>query len=125
MTDVSGGSVALARRLATGVPACDVYASADYLNIDRDAQAGGLADYTVVFAQRPHGARLPRDRSEGAGVPVRRVQPPASIPDVAPDWYQTLLAPGVRIGGAHPFLDPGGYRSHMIFELAQKPLRRA
>jgi ABC-type molybdate transport system substrate-binding protein len=34
-------------------------------------------------------------------------------------WYETLTAPGVRIGGAHPFMDPGGYRAHMIFELAQ------
>ena len=34
-------------------------------------------------------------------------------------WYETLTAPGVRISGAHPFMDPGGYRAHMIFELAQ------
>ena len=28
-------------------------------------------------------------------------------------------ASGVRVNGAHPFIDPGGYRAHMIFELAQ------
>ena len=30
-----------------------------------------------------------------------------------------LTASGVRVNGAHPFMDPGGYRAHMIFELAQ------
>jgi ABC-type molybdate transport system substrate-binding protein len=41
-------------------------------------------------------------------------------PAVAPGWYQALIAPGVRIAGAHPFLDPGGYRAHMIFELTER-----
>jgi molybdate/tungstate transport system substrate-binding protein len=27
--------------------------------------------------------------------------------------------PGVVIGGSHPFLDPGGYKAHMIFQLAE------
>ena len=34
-----------------------------------------------------------------------------------------MTAGGVRISGAHPFLDPGGYRAHMIFELAQQHLK--
>src|SRR4030095_3552174 len=45
--------------------------------------------------------------------------PPASIPQVTGQWYEALTAPGVRISGAHPFMDPGGYRAHLIFELAQ------
>src|SRR5579862_7910267 len=32
--DVAGGSVSLARQLATGDLPCDLYASADYLNVD-------------------------------------------------------------------------------------------
>jgi hypothetical protein len=47
--DVSGGSVTLARRLATGAQACDVYASADYLDIDLMLKPAGLAEYTVRF----------------------------------------------------------------------------
>jgi molybdate/tungstate transport system substrate-binding protein len=41
------------------------------------------------------------------------------IPNASPDWYRVLLEPGVRISGSHPFLDPAGYRSHLMFQLAQ------
>jgi molybdate/tungstate transport system substrate-binding protein len=121
IADVSGGSVALARKLATGVQACDVYASADYLDIDLMLKPAGIADYALVFAQgRMVLAYLATDPNAQGVAAAGDFHPPASIPDAAPDWYQRLLAPGIRIGGAHPFLDPGGYRSHMILELAQK-----
>jgi molybdate/tungstate transport system substrate-binding protein len=120
LSDVSGGSVALARRLATGQQACDVYVSADYLDIDRMLKPVGLASYTVVFAQgRIVLAYLATDAKADGVAAAGEFYPPA-VPDAAPQWYQKLLEPGVRIGGAHPFLDPGGYRSHMIFELAQR-----
>ena len=107
VSDVSGGSVALARKLATGVQACDVYASADYLTIDRMLKPAGLADYTIVFAQgRMVLAYLASD-PKAQGITIE-------------NWYRKLMAPGVRIGGAHPFLDPGGYRAHMILDLAQR-----
>ena len=48
---------------------------------------------------------------------------PGPVPSVASGWQQTLTAGGVKISGAHPFLDPGGYRAHMIFELAQQHLK--
>lgn len=118
--DVSGGSVSLARRLASGAQACDVYASADYSNIDLMLKPAGLADHTVIFA---HGrmvlAYLATDPNANGVAGAGEFKPPASIPAVASDWYQKLLAAGVRVGGAHPFLDPGGYRAHMILELAQ------
>ena len=107
VSDVSGGSVALARKLATGDQACDVYASADYLVIDRMLKPAGLADYTVVFA-------------EGRIVLAYLTTDPAAQGVSEANWYQKLLAPGVRAGGAHPFLEPGGYRAHMILELAQR-----
>jgi ABC-type molybdate transport system substrate-binding protein len=121
ISDVSGGSVALARTLATGVQACDVYASADYLDIDRMLKPAGIADYTIVFARgRMVLAYLATDpRTQGIAA-AGDFRPPALIPDAVSDWYQKLLAPGIRVGGAHPFLDPGGYRAHMILELAQK-----
>src|SRR4029077_2185423 len=118
--DVSGGSVALARQLATGSQPCDVYASADYLNIDLLFKPAKLADYTIVFARgRMVLAYLATDPKARALPVSGDFNPPASIPAVAANWYQHLLAPGVHIAGAHPFLDPGGYRAHLIFELAQ------
>jgi molybdate/tungstate transport system substrate-binding protein len=107
VTDISGGSVALARKLATGAQACDVYASADYLTIERMLKPAGIADYTIVFAR-------------GRMVLAYLATDPKAQGVTAANWHRQILAPGVRIGGAHPFLDPGGYRAHMIFELAQR-----
>jgi ABC-type molybdate transport system substrate-binding protein len=121
LTDVSGGSVTLARRLASGSQACDVYASADYVNIAQLLEPAGLADFTVVFARgRMVLAYLATDPKTQGVARSGAFNPPTTIPEAAPEWYQALLAPDVRIGGAHPFLDPGGYRAHLIFELAQK-----
>jgi molybdate/tungstate transport system substrate-binding protein len=121
VVDVSGGSVTLARRLASGDLKCDVFAPADYLDIDRMLKPARLADYTVIFARgRMVLAYLATDPKANGVASAGDFRPPASIPDASPDWYRKLLAPGVRIGGAHPFLDPGGYRAHMILDLAQR-----
>jgi molybdate/tungstate transport system substrate-binding protein len=120
LKDVSGGSVALAGRLVANLEPCDVYASADYQNIDLLLKPAGLADYTIVFAKgRMVLAYLATDPKTHGIAGAGDFTPPASIPNAAPDWYQILLAPGVRISSSHPFLDPGGYRAHMIFRLAQ------
>jgi molybdate/tungstate transport system substrate-binding protein len=105
--DVSGGSVTLARRLATGAQACDIYASADYLDIDLMLKPAGIADYTLIFAH-------------GRMVLAFLATDPNAQGVSASDWYQKVLEPGVRIAGAHPFLDPGGYRAHLIFDLAER-----
>jgi molybdate/tungstate transport system substrate-binding protein len=120
LKDVSGGSVALAGRLAAGLQSCDVYAAADYQDIDLLLKPLGLAAYTIIFAKgRMVLAYLATDpQARGIAAPGE-FSPPASIPSAAPDWYKLLLAPGVRISSSHPFLDPGGYRAHMIFRLAQ------
>jgi ABC-type molybdate transport system substrate-binding protein len=118
--DVSGGSVALAGRLVAGLQACDVYAAADYQDIDLLLKPLGLADYTVVFAKgRMVLAYLATDPKAQGIAAAGEFKPPASIPNAASEWYQVLLAAGVRISSSHPFLDPGGYRTHMIFRLAQ------
>jgi len=117
---VSGGSVALAGRLAAASQPCDVYAAADYADIDLLLKPIGLADYTIIFAKgRMVLAYLATDPMTHEIAAVGEFNPPASIPNAAPDWYRLLLEPGVRIAGSHPFLDPSGYRSHMIFQLAQ------
>ena len=36
------------------------------------------------------------------------------------NWWQVLLRPGVRAGRSDPTLDPNGYRTLMVFQLAEK-----
>jgi len=120
MKDVSGGSVALAARLASGVQPCDIYAAADYQDIDLLLEPAGVADYTIVFAKgRMVLAYIATDPHTNGIAAAGEFKPPASIPQAAADWYKVLLAPGVRISSSHPFLDPSGYRTYMIFRLTQ------
>jgi molybdate/tungstate transport system substrate-binding protein len=118
---VSAGSVALAGRLAAGIQACDVYAAADYNDIDLLLKPIGLADYTIVFAKgRMVLAYLATDPLTQGIAAAGEFNPPAAIPNAAPDWYRVLLNPGVRLAGSHPFLDPAGYRAHMMLQLTQR-----
>jgi molybdate/tungstate transport system substrate-binding protein len=36
------------------------------------------------------------------------------------NWWRILLRPGVRWGSANPALDPNGYRSRMVIQLAER-----
>jgi molybdate/tungstate transport system substrate-binding protein len=79
-----------------------------------------LADYTIVFARGRMVLAYAANDPKANALPVTGTfNPPSSVPHVTGKWYETLTAPGVRISGAHPFMDPGGYRAHMILELAQ------
>src|SRR5215208_3698170 len=40
------------------------------------------------------------------------------------NWWKVLLRPGVRAGHSDPRLDPNGYRSLMVFQLAEKFYRQ-
>ena len=117
--DLAGGSVALVRRIASGQQACDLYASADFQNIDLMLKPAGLSGGGIRFAA---GAMVLAysTTSRGAGTIAApgTFQPPA-VPMAAADWYRQLAQPGVKIAGSHPFLDPGGYRADLIFQLAQ------
>src|ERR1039458_7069257 len=47
----TGSSVGMARQCVNASPACDLYASADYSNIDLFLKPAGYADFNIVFAQ--------------------------------------------------------------------------
>jgi molybdate/tungstate transport system substrate-binding protein len=119
VVDTSGGSVDLVRRFAAGRLECDVIAPADHLVIDAMLKPAKLADYTIVFAAGRMVLAYKANDPKAALKVSGPFNPPSSIPQVAAGWYDALTAAGVRISGAHPFMDPGGYRAHMIFELAQ------
>ena len=109
VTDVAMGSVDAARQITAGGQKADIYAPADYLDIDLMMKPAGYADFNVVFA---HGRMVLAYSQSGLtakGLPVPK----------ASNWHEVLTMPEVRIGGGHPFLDPGAYRGPMIFQLAE------
>ena len=124
--DMAMGSVDAGRQITAGGQPCDLYAPADYSDIDLFMKPAGYADFNVVFAQGKmvlaYSARAvaekklpPIAETDGAAVNSLR-----SIPKASAKWFEILLTPGVAIGGGHPFLDPGAYRADMIFQLAEE-----
>ncbi|MDM0073685.1 substrate-binding domain-containing protein [Variovorax sp. J2P1-59] len=122
VVDVAAGSVDAARRVTAGKEPCDIYASADAEDIDVLLKPGRHADYNISFAQ---GAMVlayntaSRNASTIAA-PNIAFNPPAQIPPVVDDWHAQLTQAGVLIGGSNPFLDPSGYRSDLMFQLAER-----
>lgn len=132
--DCRGGSLDLARALTAGGYAADIYAPADYLDIDLFLKPGGYADYNILFAEGKMVLAYTTS-STGADKIAQpgAFSPPDSIPDAVDDcgkgggtaepescWFSILTQPGVVIGTGHLYLDPGAYRNPMVFKLAEE-----
>jgi len=125
--DLTGGSVDLLRQVTAGGKPADIVASADYVDIDNFLKPAGTANFDLLFARGrmvlaysasdvgPAGKNLPPIVDPAGSA----FNPPSEVPTVLDSWYQTVLTPGVVVGGSHPFLDPSGYRSHLMFQLTQ------
>jgi len=120
--DVSAGSVDAARRVTAGQEPCDIYASADAVDIDAFLKPNGYTNWNIVFAEGAMVLAYTTNSKNAATIamPNSTFNPPDTIPDAAVDWYAQLIQPGVAIAGSHPFLDPSGYRADMIFQLTQQ-----
>jgi molybdate/tungstate transport system substrate-binding protein len=124
--DTAMGSVDAGRQITAGGQVCDLYAPADYLDIDLLMKPAGYANFDIVFAHgrtvlvySPSGLaakKLPPIAAPGSAP----FHAPGSIPKAAAKWYEILTMPGVSIGGGNWFLDPGAYRAPMIFQLAEE-----
>src|ERR1043165_185780 len=101
--DVAMGSVDAARQITAGGQKADLYAPADYLDIDLLMKPAGYADFNIVFAQ----GRMVLAYSAGS-VAAKKLPPIAAAGSsrASEKWYEILTMPGVTIGGGHPFLDP-------------------
>lgn len=125
VTDVAMGSVDAARQITAGGQACDLYASADYLDIDLFLKPAGVADFDIVFAQGKMvlaysaGSVAEKKLPLIAGANGVLFYPPNSVPKASAKWFEVLTMSGVAIGVGNPFLDPSAYRADMIFQLAQ------
>jgi molybdate/tungstate transport system substrate-binding protein len=124
--DVAMGSVDAGRQITAGGQACDLYAPADYLDIDLFMKPAAYADFDIVFA---HGKMVLAYSASGLAAkklpPIAEpggppFSPPKSVPSAVARWYEVLTLAGVAIGGGNPFLDPGAYRGPMIFQLAEE-----
>ena len=124
------GSVDAARQITAGGKPCDLYAPADYLDIDLFLKPAGYADFNIVFAQGKmvllySASGLAEEKLPPIAAPDSPpFHPPASVPNAAENWYEILTIPGVVIGGGHPYLDPGAYRLDLMFQLAADYYRK-
>jgi molybdate/tungstate transport system substrate-binding protein len=123
--DVTGGGVDVGRQITAGGQACDLYAPADYSDIDLFMKPAGYANFNIVFAQgKMVLAYSASSVAEKKLPPIadpnsQPFNPPTSIPNATAKWYEILMMPGVKVGGGNPFLDPGAYRAFMMFQLAE------
>lgn len=115
--DLSGGSVKLARDLGKDRGGIDIFASADAEVNERMLKPAGIVNYTIRFAEGRMVLAY-TSASKGAAT-IAAAAAPGTIALASPDWAMQLTRPGVLVGGSHPFLDPGGYRADMVFQLAQ------
>ena len=107
----SGGSTKMARLISeVGKPA-DIMASADYVVINKNL-IPKFASWNVRFASNQM-VLCYTDKSKFAG-------------EINSDnWYEILLKKGVVWGHSDPNLDPCGYRSLMVLQLAEKFYNKA
>ncbi len=102
----AGGSSQLARMISElGKPA-DIMASADYVVIDKSL-IPAHADWNIRFATNQM-VLCYTETSRFAGEIT------------AENWYDVLAREGVVWGHSDPNLDPAGYRSLMVIQLAEK-----
>ena len=127
VTDMTGGSVDLVRQVTAGGKPADIVASADYVDIDNflKLKPAGAANFNIVFANGRMVLGYTQSGIAARNLPVfidanqPEFNPPNAIPTANDDWYKAVLTQGVVVGGSHPFLDPSGYRSHLMFQLTQ------
>ena len=100
------GSRTAARKVSELGRLADIIMSADYTVID-ELLVPEFADWNIEFARNTMVIAY-TDRS-------------AYADEITPDnWYEVLTRPGVIYGHSDPNVDPCGYRTLMVWQLAEK-----
>lgn len=110
----AGGSVALANEIKDKLRQPDIFISADPSVNDSLAGAknGDLADWYVVWGRTALViAYNPRSRFAAQLDQAKA----GTLP-----WYQVLKSPGFKLGRTDPELDPKGYKTIFMMDLAEK-----
>ncbi len=95
--DVAMGSVDAGRQITAGGQAADLYAPADYLDIDLFMKPAGYANFDIVFA---HGRMVLAYSVSGLAAKKCHPSPNSCAPKRC-EWYEILTMPGVTIGGGN------------------------
>ena len=106
----SAGSLESARKLTELGKTPDVLAVADYAIIPK-LLIPAHADWYATFATN---SLVLAFRNESAG----------ALEIANYNWYRILLRPGIRTGRSDPALDPAGYRTLMVWQLAERFYRQ-
>lgn len=106
----SSGSLEAARKLTELGKIPDVLAVADYNVITKLLIPSYASDYIPFASNAMVLAYTERSRH------ARDVS--------GENWWRILLEPGVRWSHSNPALDPNGYRSLMVFQLAEQHYRQ-
>jgi len=106
----SAGSLESARKITELGKTPDVLAVADYAIIPK-ILIPSHADWYGTFASN---ALVLAYRNESAG----------GLEIANYNWYRILLQPGIRTGRSDPALDPAGYRTLMVWQLAERYYRQ-
>ena len=101
-----GGSSELARKITEFQDTVDVFASADYNVID-SLLIPDYADWNALFAENSMVIMYSNDSKYAEEI-------------TSDNWYEILQRDGVNFGHSDPQLDPCGYRSVLLFQLAEK-----
>jgi len=101
----AAGSNALARKIIDLGGKCDIYFSADYLVIENMLRPD-YADWNIMFATNEL---------------VLMYGPKSKYADQinSDNWYEIMMREDVSWGNSEPDLDPCGYRSMMVLQLAE------
>lgn len=102
----SGGSTKMARLISEGGQAADIMASADFVVIDKNL-IPDFSSFNIRFASNQLVLCYTDKSKYGSEIN-------------ADNWYEILQRKGVRWGHSDPNLDPCGYRSLMVMQLAEK-----
>ncbi len=106
----SAGSLESARKITELGKTPDILGVADYAIIPK-LLIPGHADWYATFATN---ALVLAYRDESQGAFDINIQ----------NWYRVLLRSGIRTGRSDPALDPAGYRTLMVWQLAERYYRQ-
>ena len=107
----AGGSTKCARKISDLKKPCDIMVSADYTVIDK-LLIPNYANWNIRFATNQL-VLCYTEKSKDANKITKK------------NWYEILQKKGVMWGHSDPNLDPCGYRSLMVIQLAEKYYKKS